>query len=412
MDASATCEVTSDRASWILTHMHEVVENFMSFLPAKMLNTCARVCKCWNTVATKVLRHRQSISWAVYQPAVLSPDEDDSEEDSSGSCDDNDDNDDRDECDELRSSFTTELEKCLQNCCSIPRLALLFMEPDSDSLFPENGASAGNSIESYLHQCLPPNCQLVGFNTPGVISTSQDMMHISESESQKESCACILVPKMNGVNIHILKISKKEFLKGCHRENILSTMGAPDDVDLKCIILIGFNRFAFQAMGQVVNYLHDAFRKRNRAVVIVGAYANDIVTPRTLEEEERKTGILGIGFSGPNVQAASVILDSKVSKLDHAITEIQKLKQAGLDEKKSIAFMFACIGRGHYYYNEYNVESTAFKSVFPTTPLFGFFGNGEIGCEQLRCGPIEETAKSRPELVHAYTSVFCMLSFK
>ncbi|XP_077989444.1 F-box only protein 22-like [Glandiceps talaboti] len=400
----------ASKAEWVLTHMHEIVENFMSFLPARTLNTCARVCKCWQGVAKKVLRYRQQISWVVYDPDIPSIYHD---EDSNNDYDDSDDEDDEDERDS-KSIFAKELEKCLQCCSSVPRLALLFMEPGADSLFPENGASAGNSIESYLHQSLPKDCLLLGFNCPGVVSTSQDMKHTSESEDQKQSCFSLLFPKMNGVDIHTMKISKKEFTKGSHRLNILEATGIPEDADVKCILLIGYNRFAFQAMGQIVHFLADAFKQKNRDVVIAGAYANDIMTPRSVDREEKKTGILGLAFCGPNVKAASVLLDAKVYTPELAKTEIEKLKQTGLSEKKSLAFMFACIGRGNYHYNQRNVESKVFRSLFPKTPLFGFFGNGEIGCEMLTCGQRNEPSEcsfKKQEFMHAYTTIFCMLSF-
>ncbi|XP_006816269.2 F-box only protein 22-like [Saccoglossus kowalevskii] len=313
-------------------------------------------------------------------------------------------------------TYDKELEQCLSSCSSIPKLALLFMEPDANALFPENGAYAGNSIEAYLHQILPSDCQLVGFSTPGVVSTSRDLKYISESEDQQTSCACVLFPKMNGVNIHIFRVPKNEFMQGSHRDNIWKTTGIPENEDVKCILIIGFNRFAFHAMGQLVNHLADVYNKKNHDIVISGAYANDLVTPRTLEREEKKTGILGLVFSGPNVKAASVVLNSRVTHPDHAKRELLKLKSVGLSEKKTIAFMFACIGRGTEHYNQRNVESEAFKSIFPNTPLFGFFGNGEVGCEQLKCGKRPDGSHPlpnaiSPELLHAYTTVFCMISF-
>ncbi len=45
--------------------------------------------------------------------------------------------------------------------------------------------------------------------------------------------------------------------------------------------------------------------------------------------------------------------------------------------------MFACIGRGHHLHEKYNVESNLFNRHFPSVPLFGFFGNGEIGYDYL-----------------------------
>ena len=45
--------------------------------------------------------------------------------------------------------------------------------------------------------------------------------------------------------------------------------------------------------------------------------------------------------------------------------------------------MFACVGRGHHLHHAYNVEADIFKKHFPGVPLFGMFGNGEIGHDYL-----------------------------
>ena len=91
--------------------------------------------------------------------------------------------------------------------------------------------------------------------------------------------------------------------------------------------------------------------------------------------------------------------------------------------------MFACVGRGyHHYKRQSNVESQCFRKLFPNTPLFGFFGNGEIGYDFLpdysKVDPYkdaliidediddEEDNEMYPTVYHAYTTVFCMVSLE
>ena len=135
---------------------------------------------------------------------------------------------------------------------------------------------------------------------------------------------------------------------------------------------------------------------------------------------ELDSNVIGMTFAGPNVQAASVILGNGVHQREQIKQKLQELKKLHLSEKKSVAFMFACVGRGSGYYEEENVESSVFREVFPNTPLFGFFGNGEIGCDNLTCGKADDEASPGskcsngtrlPDIIHGYTTIFCLLSF-
>ncbi|CAL4221015.1 unnamed protein product, partial [Meganyctiphanes norvegica] len=102
------------------------------------------------------------------------------------------------------------------------------------------------------------------------------------------------------------------------------------------------------------------------------------------------------------------------------------LKSCGLPEKQSMAFFFSCCGRGKLWYqqrgdnaNDYtNVETKAFKKVFPNTPIFGFFGTGEIGITFLpKFGNEEDPTegsqqkKRRKKVFHQFTTVIVLLSF-
>lgn len=117
---------------------------------------------------------------------------------------------------------------------------------------------------------------------------------------------------------------------------------------------------------------------------------------------------------------ASVIVKEDISEEKQIEKELLKLKECNLPTEKTFAFMFACLGRGKSYHkNKENVESSIFRRIFPHTPLFGFFGNGEIGMNYLHpYDPIQNCSKSKkskferhhPKLSHAYTSIFLLVS--
>jgi len=120
--------------------------------------------------------------------------------------------------------------------------------------------------------------------------------------------------------------------------------------------------------------------------------------------------VVGLALSGPKVQGASVLLDQDVSTAKAAETTIRRLKAAKIPEKNTLAFMFACVGRGrNFYNNQANVEADAFRKVFPDMPLFGLFGNGEIGCDRIIKDDYTLCDSDTDNLEHAYTTVMTLV---
>ena len=125
---------------------------------------------------------------------------------------------------------------------------------------------------------------------------------------------------------------------------------------------------------------------------------------------------LGIAFCGENVRCASVVVERTVKTKAALEKRIQKLKDCKFPEKDSFAFMFACIGRGFHHYNITNLEADVFRKAFPNTPLFGCFGNGEVGFDHLPGVPVEKTRKmynkgpNIPSMYHTYATVFCLIT--
>lgn len=114
-----------------------------------------------------------------------------------------------------------------------------------------------------------------------------------------------------------------------------------------------------------------------------------------------------LGFCGADIQTASVMFSMQVDTSEEAEKVAARLRQkvVGMPLKNSIAFMFACVGRGEYHYGLPSVESSAFRKYFPDTPLLGLFGNGETGYEF----PIEGDVGDIPRMFHAYTTAVVLL---
>ena len=181
--------------------------------------------------------------------------------------------------------------------------------------------------------------------------------------------------------------------------------------------------------GCIGNLAHDSFDNTFEDL-------NDMLKSfdRYTEDNPNKYAhTVGMIFAGANVQAASILLATKVNTKAKVEKELKKLKDLKWDETKSAAFMFACCGRGrHFYKGKAHVESEVFQRLFPKTPLIGIFGNGEIGLtfcpeesedqthekEEEETGSAAKRSKtevnrrlSLREFSHSFTTVFVLLSF-
>ncbi|PKU38780.1 ubiquitin-conjugating enzyme e2 q2 [Limosa lapponica baueri] len=123
-------------------------------------------------------------------------------------------------------------------------------------------------------------------------------------------------------------------------------------------------------------------------------------------------GVVGLAFSGPQIQSATVLLDQDVADERTAEAAMQRLKAANIPEHNTIGFMFACVGRGYRHYKtKRNMEADAFRKFFPNVPLFGFFGHGEIGCDRIVTGNfvLRECNDIKDDLLHGYTTVMTLI---
>lgn len=96
----------------------------------------------------------------------------------------------------------------------------------------------------------------------------------------------------------------------------------------------------------------------------------------------------GLVFSVPRdhseaMEAFSICISEKVKGAEAFVKELrEKRDKIGFPRdgtNNSVAFIFTCCGRGAKFHRREGVELTAFKQVFPNTPVGGMFVLGEIG---------------------------------
>uniref|UniRef100_A0A2K6TTV6 F-box protein 22 n=1 Tax=Saimiri boliviensis boliviensis TaxID=39432 RepID=A0A2K6TTV6_SAIBB len=227
-----------------------------------------------------------------------------------------------------------------------------------------------------LEKLFPKQCQVLGIVTPGIVVTPMGSGSNRPQEIEiGESGFALLFPQIEGIKIqpfHFIK-DPKNFALERHQ---LTEVGLLDNPELRVVLVFGYNCCKVGAN----NFLQQ----------VVSAFSDMNI-----------------------VLSATVLLSEDVNDEKTAEAAVQRLKAANIPERNTVGFMFACVGRGFQYYRaKGNVEADAFRKYFPSVPLFGFFGNGEIGCDRIvtgnfilrKCNEVKDD-----DLFHSYTTIMALI---
>ncbi|XP_006767265.1 PREDICTED: F-box only protein 22 [Myotis davidii] len=218
-----------------------------------------------------------------------------------------------------------------------------------------------------LEKLFPRQCQILGIVAPGIVVTP---MGPGSSRPQEieigESGFALLFPQVEGIKIQPFRFVKNPKNLSLERRRFTEA-GLLDNPELRVVLVFGYNCCRVGASS----YLQRVVRT----------------------------------FSDTNVVVAGGQVDNLVSLTSDTYRENHC--------RDTVGFMFACVGRGAQFYRaQGNVEADAFRKAFPGVPLFGFFGNGEIGCDRIvtgnfvlrRCGAVRDE-----DLFHSYTTVLALV---
>ncbi|XP_010084460.1 PREDICTED: F-box only protein 22, partial [Pterocles gutturalis] len=263
-----------------------------------------------------------------------------------------------------------------------------------------------------LEKLLPKRCQVLGLVTPGIVVTPMGSSSNQPQEIEEgEAGFALLFPKIDGVKIQTFHFSK-DSKNRVFDESKFAEAGLKNNPDLRVVLLFGYNSWksgATRFLHQIVNPLNE------KSIILAGGQVESF-TSLTSENNTAQPGdacgVVGLAFSGPQIQSATVLLDQDVADERTAEAAMQRLKAANIPECNTIGFMFACIGRGYRHYKtKRNMEADAFRKFFPSVPLFGFFGHGEIGCDRIVTGNfvLRECNDIKDDLLHGYTTVMTLI---
>ncbi|XP_011381082.1 F-box only protein 22 [Pteropus vampyrus] len=380
------------RSAFVLSNLAEVVERVLTFLPAKALLRVAGVSRLWRESVRRVLRAQRRVAWISASSA--------------------------DAGHPLEHCLVRVAAEELENVHILPQTVLYMADSETFISLEEcrghKRARKRTTVEtaSALEKLFPKQCQVLGIVTPGIVVTPMGSGSNRPQEIEiGESGFALLFPQIEGIKIqpfHFIKDPKNLTLE----RRQLTEVGLLDNPELRVVLVFGYNCCRVGAS----NYLQRVVSTFSDMNVILAGGQVDNLASLTSEKNPLDidaTGVVGLSFSGHRVQSATVLLSEDVSDEKTAEAAMQRLKAASIPEQNTVGFMFACVGRGFQYYRaKANVEADAFRKLFPSVPLFGFFGNGEIGCDRIvtgnfilkKCNEVKDE-----DLFHSYTTIVALI---
>ncbi|XP_034536615.1 F-box only protein 22 [Notolabrus celidotus] len=372
------------KAAYVLSNVAEVVERILTFVPTKSLLHIASVCRLWRNCARRVLRTPQQVSWV----SACGPSDT--------------------EAHALCSVLAEEVEKVFL----LPKTVLTMVDCQAfnGQAYRYGQSKAKRSRHSLdtieeLNLVFPKGCDVIGIAAPGIVLTPTGLCSSPPQEYQEgegEAGFALMFPSVEGLHIKPFHFCKKSI-----SPTALQEAGLVDNPELRVVLMFVYE--AYNTGGsRFLNKILEPLAKSK--ALIAGGLVDTVFSPTRHCCSQGACGVVGLALSGPKVQGASVLLDQDITNPKAAEATIRRLKAAKIPERNTIGLMFACLGRGSSFYNnQANVEAEAFRKVFPNTPLFGLFGNGEIGCDRIVKDDYTLCDTDTESLQHEYTTVMTLV---
>ncbi|KAA8595442.1 hypothetical protein FQN60_010733 [Etheostoma spectabile] len=371
-----TVSLHDSKASYILSNVAEVVERILTFVPTKSLLRIASVCRLWRNCARRVLRTQQQLTWV----SACGPS--------------------NTEAHVLCSVLAEEVE------VNHGKLFGALKDDVTLQFVLDNGSKksrhSADTVEE-LSLLFPNGCDVMGITTLGVVLTpSGSYSSLPQEYQEGEAGFTIMFPSIEGVHIKPFHFCKESI-----SPTALKEAGLVDNPELRVVLMFVYEAYKTGGAHFLSQILEPLAKSK---ALIAGGLVESVFSPPRHCCSQGAYGVVGLALSGPKVQGASVLLDQDISNPKAAEATIRRLKAAKIPERNTIGFMFACVGRGQTYYNnQANVEADAFHKVFPNTPLFGLFGNGEIGCDRIVKDDYTLCDTDTDGLQHEYTTVMTLV---
>lgn len=415
MDAKHVIEDTSDlmHNANILASQYAIVRNILRQLPMKDLLICCTVCKLWRDIVDIVKKESSrydsasffwkgtptDVSYYSQYPLFQSP---------------------------QHKQMYSELDRAMAELMTRPRMVMVLGSGDTDLSVQDS--NPGPEPEDHMEKSwlvdkggvlarLPRQCHAIGTTSRGIVGVNHGAAVELENIYEESNLLCpavslMMIPEKPGCKIlpfqlaenllegYIEEIKKdlpylesEDVLQQKLLEKVIPDLKPTDKI--RCLILLSNGLDLPFSM-----HILQAATRRDQSRVAIGGAVGDLCWSSLKDTsmlalmrelfyfsyqsvpvaENSYMSTSGFVIAGDNVQAASVMLQRKVRSEKRVMEELKKLKDSGICEDNSFAFMFACCGRGeNHYRGKAGIEAGAFVKMFPRTPLIGIYGNGELG---------------------------------
>ncbi|XP_071448208.1 F-box only protein 22-like isoform X2 [Hetaerina americana] len=284
-------------------------------------------------------------------------------------------------------------------------------------------------VIEHLMKMMPTNCTTLGLRAYGTVGSTWDLSQTVELKN-KASFSLLMLPKIPGVHINPFVIQREAFMTVkkmkpglLSDEQLEGLTGISPTEEVRCLIVFCDSPDGEGAAELLIQTL---LKRMNNKMAVGGGIGDQFFTSAS----HTAPLLTGLAISGDSVQALSAVIPQNVTKANKIQEILEQLKSCDLPSENCVGFMFSCMGRcvGRPK-GVKGTESTLFRNYFPTVPLIGFFGCGEIGfnfvlpCKnQEKSGSVSVSRSEEPifkkhksnktELMHQYSTIFVLVSLR
>ncbi|XP_029675731.1 F-box only protein 22-like isoform X2 [Formica exsecta] len=267
------------------------------------------------------------------------------------------------------------------------------------------------NIKGWIRDTLPQNCKAIMLYTSGIIINKEEIEY-----KAFPNIVCALLPEAPNVKInsailcteYAARTYQHEFSLSLfeeHKKKLIDMIDEtliPNHDESTCLIFL-CNDLKGAKMATLLASAIQEYSGEDRITSLWGGVVDNIIFSRPYEY------CIAVLITG-SIQSWSIVVDRRCSTKEQVIKRLRLFKNQVKLKKHSVGFMFACKARGCGMYDEKNVESTIFKTLFPEVPLVGCFGNGEFGKNTM---PIDEMdkKKGKKDWYNQYSTIFMILTY-
>ncbi|GFS70561.1 hypothetical protein NPIL_532761 [Nephila pilipes] len=366
---------------------HDVIAKIFRHINSRTLSKCAQVCSLWYEISVAEKERRTSILWTL---KVYSPSNE-------------------------YSVMESELFNALENIPIQPAFCIASMTiplfKDFKKYFPSFGSTEhknkkqrlGEDVRkgTYLNKVkhtalaafLPKNCPVAFTVASRILGCNADCKPIKIDGCP--AISAVYIPEVPGVKVSYFRMHKRNY-------NLSRFLAKNSPV--KCILIF------IPRGSEYSNKLIQTLRLDNKdlKMAVGGAF---------VEHTESFLGYV-TAFSGPNIEAASVVIHMNDGK-EEIMAKFGTFQETGLLNHKCFAYMFHSDKCSFFCDRKPEIfEKEIFSEMYPNVPLFGIYSYRKLGCNYLPNFPKEKILKAgkfvenRRGFFYSDVSVVVLISLK